>query len=151
MPDGHNNGDVSPDLFSPDGRSVLTIGKDDQVRLWSVADGKALRWPGGQTPKVSSVRFSPDGKTLLTIGKADKTVRLWSVDKDQELPWPGGQAEVLSAQFSPDGKTVLTTGADKTARLWDWHATSRQPLAALRVHENEVSDPQFARPTARPW
>src|SRR5271165_961416 len=52
--------------FSPDGRSLLTVGQDDgRIILWDVATGKRLR-EVAQLKRLEAwfATFSPDGKTI---------------------------------------------------------------------------------------
>jgi WD40 repeat protein len=67
--------------FSPDGRMLVTAGRDGRVRLWGVASHGEIDEPITVPEPIyyfSQVALSPDGRTLATAGK-DDTVRLWSV------------------------------------------------------------------------
>jgi len=54
------------------------------ARLWSVADGQALRTLRGHAGFVWGVAFSPDGK-LLASSSVDSTIKLWELDLDSVL------------------------------------------------------------------
>ncbi|MFQ5830914.1 MAG: WD40 repeat domain-containing protein [Candidatus Methylomirabilia bacterium] len=74
---------VSSVAFSPDGRLLVSGGRDKTLRLWEVATGREVRILKGHRDSVSSVAFSPDGR-LLASGSQDQTVRLWEVATDRE-------------------------------------------------------------------
>jgi WD40 repeat protein len=64
-------------VFSPDGKSLATAGRDKVVRVWAVGPGKelaALPCPD----RIAVVAFSPDGKSLAG-GSKDGSVRIWAV------------------------------------------------------------------------
>jgi WD40 repeat protein len=121
--------------FSPDGTLLLTSQRDGLVRLWSVADGTAVRdlatgWQHieGAMSNYSgnSVAFSPDG-TLAASAGVDWTVTeshtgsiaFWSV-KDGTLKGrllslaEGNLGEIA---WSPDAK-LLAAGVNAGVRIW---------------------------------
>ena len=69
---------VSSVVFSPDGNTLASGGRDDTVRLWDVATGENIKTLRGHWNDVNSVVFSPDGKTLAS-GSDDNTIRFWDV------------------------------------------------------------------------
>ncbi|MGW9069770.1 nSTAND1 domain-containing NTPase [Streptomyces yangpuensis] len=115
---GHT-GEVAAVAFSPDKRTLATVGEDAMVRLWNVSTGKLRATLPGHTDMVSSVAFSSDGRTLAT-GSIDNTVRLWDVDAEESRATLTGHTNaVTSVAFSPDGSTLATGSADGTVRFWD--------------------------------
>jgi len=77
--------------LSPDGRTVLTAGEDDQARLWDAATGQSIGHPL-KHPGVSTVAFSPDSRLVLTAG-GDGTARLWDVETGISLGDPSPTRE----------------------------------------------------------
>src|SRR5207244_8559477 len=87
--------------FSPDGRILVTGGKDNTLRLWEVATGREVRRLEGHQGEVESVDFSRDGKWLVS-GGLDKSVRLWERDTGKEIrQFVGHQSWVGAVAFSP--------------------------------------------------
>jgi WD40 repeat protein/serine/threonine protein kinase/predicted Zn-dependent protease len=137
--------------FSPDGKTLVTGGRDRTAQLWDVPTGQprgpALRHRYEMTsfePTVllgNAVAFSPDGKALAT-GSQDGA-RLWDVATGQ----PIGQllehtSWVRALAFSPDGKTVLTGSGDHTARLWN--AATGKPLGPPLEHIDSITAVAFS-------
>ncbi len=105
--------------FLPDGKTIVTAGRDNILRWWDTDTGKELRQFIGHTSDVNSVAVSPDGNYILS-GSSDMTVRLWDIKSGQEVHRFAGHTDVVnSVAISPDGKYALTGSADMTARLWD--------------------------------
>jgi WD40 repeat protein/beta-lactamase regulating signal transducer with metallopeptidase domain len=122
-------------IFSPDGKTLATRGRNQQVRLWETETGKELYQlgdtaPAGRAtaavvpannfgaPEVRNLAFSPDGKRIATT--QSNTVRLWETATGKELPLSDGhQGPISAVTLSPDGKTVLSWGTDRMIRRWE--------------------------------
>jgi WD40 repeat protein len=110
---------VTSVAFSPDGRLVLTAGRDGDARLWNSETGARrlpMRWHFGA---VSDASFSPDGKWIVTAGPA--TAQIWRTGSQTPLLrfGLGGHTRPLtSAVFDPTSRVVLTAGLDGTVRTY---------------------------------
>jgi RNA polymerase sigma factor (sigma-70 family) len=129
-------------VFAPDGKSVVSAGRDGSVIRWDVATGR-LQWSTGEHSsdpyfeQVASVAFSADGKTLAVgyclspfvmhhwqrprIGLFDaasgrQTGQLWAKQSDS----------VFSLALSADGQTLAATAEDGEVLLWDLAADRKK-------------------------
>src|SRR5262249_23244277 len=68
--------------FSPDGRQVLTCGKDRTARLWDAHTRKPIGPAVAHSDSVGVSGFSPDGKGIAT-GSDDGLIRICRLAKQQ--------------------------------------------------------------------
>ncbi|MDV7399476.1 hypothetical protein RZS08_49140, partial [Arthrospira platensis SPKY1] len=85
--------------FSPDGRQMLTGGKNGSVTLWNL-QGDAIQ-AFKHDDWVTSAVFSPDGRQILT-GCKDNIARLWDLNGREIQTFQGHSAAVNTVCFSPD-------------------------------------------------
>ena len=65
--------------FSPDGRLLVTAGRDHDVIVWDVASGEPVhRFAEAHSASVADGRFSADGRWIVTAGPI--SARLWNVE-----------------------------------------------------------------------
>jgi WD40 repeat protein len=153
----HAGATYSGNVFTPDGRGVLTGYEDGSADLWDAASGKLAHTLSGHTRAVRSVAVSGDGRIGMT-GGLDETVRRWDLASGKELvagpaaPQPAGLPTLVAsightatdyvgaAAFSSDAGLLATGGAKGTLILWN--VDSRMALRAFRgpVHSGRAID-----------
>jgi WD40 repeat protein len=114
-----NNGKVA---FGADGRTLLTWGMGNDLRVWEADTGRPRYPPIPHRDKCHDVQPSPDGR-LVAVASYDGSVRVREVATGQAIAeLPDHPDIVYSARFSPDGRLLVTACRDHMVRVWDWRA-----------------------------
>jgi RNA polymerase sigma factor (sigma-70 family) len=131
--------------YTPNGKSLVTAGRDRSVRLWDLATGKEIRrftWDGlppeGKVEPAQDgtferqqrqllddlalsreVALSRDGKVVAA--SCGGTVRLWETLSGTKLhDLQTGQKRLVHLAFSADGKTLVSVGpSGQTVAFWE--------------------------------
>jgi len=107
---------LDPLAFAPDGKTLITAGKDG-LRFWDSATGKEQRRLDIGKEHPTALAFSPDGKTLALGSDATRLIDLASgKDLIKRTDYPN---VVTSAGFVLDGQTAFTTCGNQTISLWN--------------------------------
>jgi WD40 repeat protein len=134
--------------FSPDSRSLVTVG-GDEARQWDL-QGTEVASFGPHRP-VTFADFSADQSRVVTASW-DNSARIWDARTGQPIATldahtagekGGHSATVNCAVFSPGGGQVLTASEDGTIRLWD--AASMRVLRVFRGHTSGVTRAIFLK------
>jgi WD40 repeat protein len=114
---GHKDA-VNSVAFSPDGRLLVSAGRDHDVIIWDVATGtERHRIEEAHSASVEDARFSPDGRWLVTGGPI--SARLWTADGEGGRYLYGPQPTVTAVGFDRRSRAVLTRETDGTVRRWE--------------------------------
>jgi len=125
--------------FSPDGQTIVSVSRDNTIKLWNT-DGTLLNTLRGHSGTVVGVAFSPDGQ-MIASGSWDKTVKLWNREGTLLTTLRGHGVSVIGVAFSPDGQIIASASGDKTLKLWNREGTL---LTTLRGHQDAVIGVAFS-------
>jgi|GEM_PF-4008310 len=116
--EGHT-GAAAGVIVTPDGKTLISVGNDNSVRLWDVATGKLLKTLEGHTGWVGSVLVTPDGTQAITAG-GDNIIRVWDLKTQKEVKkLEGHTVAIRGLALTADGQTLISGSSDKTCRAWD--------------------------------
>jgi uncharacterized protein with WD repeat len=139
--EGHK-GYVYEARFSPDGKTLISVGSDKTIKLWNVENGKLLHTFEGHKDPVLSVDFSPDGKTF--VSSTANTLKIWSVKKKKEIkPFIYDYVGASKVRFSPDGTLLLISTKNK---MQMWNIEKRSPITyfKLQTYRGEIYSACFS-------
>jgi WD40 repeat protein len=109
---------TSAAAFAPDGKALVTAGRDGRVRVTEIESGK-VKELGRHRSWPEALAVTRDGKRVASAGQ-DGLIRVWDVAAGTEAVPVGGHPSIVwRVSASADGKTVLTEGGDETIHVWD--------------------------------
>jgi len=127
---------------SPDGKYVVSGGRDGDLQLWDVESGDNFSGPWNlHDDKVWSVTWSPDGNRLASCSE-DGTFIIWNARPNSPTgkpflgPISTEQNAVYTIAYCPMGTKLATGGRDSTIKIWDAETGSLQVTlddGAMRV------------------
>jgi WD40 repeat protein len=128
--------------FLPDGRGLVTWGKDKTLRVWDLASGKEVRSlelgeDVGDSP--DQVAISPNGRWVLTA-HGDQTVRVRDLGTGKELHRfkhvPRSAARCLA--LSPDSRFAAAGSFRGWVYLWRLPALPEEKVGEVRRFEGHT-------------
>ena len=106
--------------------TIWCAANDCALRVWSGAEGKALRFLKGHEDAVTVMEGMSgigglQASCLVGTGSADRTVRIWDAraKRAQIFIFKGHSDTVLAMRWGEGGRSVMSSGKDKTIRIWD--------------------------------
>jgi WD40 repeat protein/serine/threonine protein kinase len=147
---------VNSVAFSPDGKLLATLSRDNTVKVWDAQTGRELLSLPVQSSSAGCVAFSPDGKQLASSSETPpmvappnphaSEVKVWDVQTGQELFTLKGPSH--SVAFSPDGKRLVCGsggyGPRSGGALKVWDALTGQELLTLNGRSETSNDVAFS-------
>ena len=105
--------------YAPDGRHLLTAGKDRTIKRIDVRSLEEERTYSGHNLDVMALAVHPDGKRFVSAGE-EPQIRWWTLDGDKPTSSRSGHSgPVHQLAFSGDGRRLISVGGDRSVRLWD--------------------------------
>ena len=131
----HAGGSVGLAIFTPDGKSLVTLG-NVAIHVWNAVTGQITRAVGDGDIDFREIALSPDG-TNLAILEHPARLRLWDLAslKEQRRWHAANDENAECIRFSRDGHTVAVgvTRMDREAKryekfvdLWDTSAPTER-------------------------
>jgi len=138
---GHGIGIWSA-VFSPDGKSVLTVSSERNTAcVWDAVSLEELHILS-HPARVYNARYSLDGLSIVTSCK-DGVARVWDAKTGRLKLLLKGHSDVIRfASFSSDGQLIITASQDNTARIWN--AKTGQPVGVPLQHGSWVNYAAFS-------
>jgi len=113
-----HDGPISRVIFSPDGKTLISVGHDGAVKIQDVSSGQVIHDINASNLPINDASLSDDGSVLATIGD-DGVVRVIDIASGQITRMIGpidGAAKAVAV--SSDGIQVATAiGTD--IQIWD--------------------------------
>ena len=104
--------------FSPDGRTLVTTGNDQQLSIWNVATASVSRSLGGAGVPLRGPVLSADGSAAFTTDR-NREVVVWDLSGDGSLvrPFAAGSGIGQWPYFaeSPNGRLLAVPSASKSS------------------------------------
>jgi WD40 repeat protein len=149
-PGGHK-AKINDIVFTPDGRSLVSVSDDKLIRVWKISPGietgrteRTLRGQIGEghEGKIYAMALSPDGRWLAAGGFMGNTeyqdaIRLYDFPTGKLVALLSGHTNVVfSLAFSPDSRYLVSGSGDSNAILWD--VKRKRRLHTLAGHTDHI-------------
>ena len=109
--------------FSADGKTLVTIGVNDDLTFWHTDTGVKKQETKSLEPMILINTYCSTfdmNNFTLAIGDLNNTIYLWDTVKGVQKKALVGHTDIpYCLAFSPDGKTLASGSGDRTLRVWD--------------------------------
>lgn len=140
---GHDtNTDVLGVDWSPDGKTILTTGTDNTIKIWDAEDGTEILTIPDHTAPVTDAVWSPDCNQFATIS-LDRTMRVWdAASGDEQLSVSSTTSDFTGIDWSPDGQHILVATSEGVGRIFE--AQTGELLLNLIGHDGALVDAGYS-------
>lgn len=124
-----------PIIFNKDSSMVAASRVDDttgnnQIKIWSLSDGKEVSTAAGHSDSIRSLAFSPNGKILASCSW-DRSIKLWDTATGRELATFILFDEDNWVIYTPEGQFDTNLELNELDRLsWKWPEDPFNSLSA---------------------
>jgi len=130
--------------FSPDGRTIASVGGGNWVHLWDGGTGQYLRG-FAQADGVESLAWSQDGTRIITGGD-DPLARVFDAATGDKLLQLGSGADAPRATMSPDGTRIAKLGPKRVEVI---DLRTAEVVGHFRVRNDHYTSRPVWSPTGR--
>lgn len=132
---GHNAA-VNAINFSPTGKSVASVSKDQTLKIWDMKSSKEL-FTLGHTSHINAIAYSSDGNLIASAG-TDKLIKIWRANEGKLLyTLNEHKGNIYDIKFSPDSKQLISSGENNNLFIWD--VKKQKKLKNIRLEETVLS------------
>jgi WD40 repeat protein len=122
--------------YSPDGRFIVTGGREYAVTVWDAETGQVVATLEGHTDRIRACAYTPDGQYVVSASE-DGTLKVWyAATGEGRVTLKGHQDKVTSCAFSPDGRRIVSGSWDNTLKVWK--SKGGKAVATLAGHSDHV-------------
>ncbi len=141
MKGGHTDA-VTGLEFSPDSRTIASVGLDGKMRFWDPASGNLLHTVRTMHGVVYALAWSPDGSSVITAG-VDGAIRFWNPSTyDNTATLRDGLGAIYAIAVSSDGTRLAAGHGSGDIVIWD--LTSGETVDTLSGHGSVVNGVAFS-------
>jgi WD40 repeat protein len=117
---GHSRG-VAAICLLQDGKTLVSAGDDQSVRVWDFKSGEPIRSLNQHTGPVHALALRPDREGLPMVASAagDRTIRFWQPTIGRMVRYVRLDAEPLNIAWLKDGSRIAAACVDGRLRLID--------------------------------
>jgi len=122
IPHAHENSVFSV-RYHPDGKHLLSGGRDAHLRIWSLENYEAVQAMPAHWYTLNDIAFSPKGDLFATASR-DKTIKIWdarSFELLKVLETVRDQGHINSVNnlfWSPYQHLLISASDDRTVIVW---------------------------------
>ncbi len=130
----HPTGGAGRMLFTPDGRHLVTPGKDGKIRFWRTVDGTLERSLAVQT--IGNPILFPDGRSAFAVSSETRNFVLFDLTDGSKTRWDLPPMTLTDLCLDPAGARWASAGEVPWSRIWS--ARTCEPLTPPLDHGREV-------------
>jgi WD40 repeat protein len=137
-------GEVAFETISPDGRWILTVGRDGTARRWEptgtrppIGPRQPARPGGINLADLGGAIIDREGRFILAGDNVGGKAQFWDAVTGEPVGKPmEHHHDITALAFSPDGHRALTGSSDRRVRVWD--VPTGESLRVTLSHPSEV-------------